>query len=142
MAENGLVIENGVLTDGRKCVGDVTVPEGVTEIAPKAFYNNRALTGLTLPEGLVKIGKFAVGGCPNLSYVRVPDSLTEMGENALMCKFESDVGFTHVMENKEYYPQIRCRAGSWIDGKMQELKASDNWQNAHGTKHIVEIVYL
>lgn len=139
---NGLVIENGVVIDGRQCSGEVEVPAGVTEIAPKAFYNNRALTGLVLPDGLVRIGKFAVGGCPNLAYVQVPDSLAEMGENALMCKFESDVGFTHVMENKEFYPEIRCRQGSWIDEKMLALKASDSWAGSHGTKHIVELRYL
>lgn len=137
-----LVIENGVVTDGRKCSGEITVPAGVTEIAPKAFYNNRNLTGLVLPDGVTRIGKFAVGGCPNLAFVQVPDSVCEMGESALMCKFESDVGFTHVMENKEYYPEIRCHAGSWIDGRMQELKASDNWADSHGTKHFVTIAYL
>lgn len=140
--ENGLVIENGVVTNGKACEGDVIVPEGVVEIAAKAFYNNRKLTGLVLPEGAVKIGKYAVGGCPNLKYVQVPESLSEMGECALMCKFESDVGFTHVMENKEYYPEIRCKEGSWIDEAMKKLKASDNWENAHGTKHIVELKYL
>ena len=139
---NGLVIEAGVLVDGRQCAGEVEVPAGVTEIAAKAFYNNRKLTGLILPEGLVRIGKFAVGGCPNLAFVQAPDSLTEMGESALMCKFESGVGFTHVMENKEYYPTIRCRQGSWIDGQMQKLKASDSWGGSHSTKHIVEVQYL
>lgn len=140
--ENGLVIEAGVVTDGRQCSGDIEVPAGVTAIGPKAFYNNRKLTGLVLPDGLTSIGKFAVGGCPNLAFVQVPDSLAEMGENALMCKFESDVGFTHVMENKEYYPEIRCRQGSWIDEKMTALKASDSWGSSHGTKHIVTIRYL
>lgn len=139
---DGLVISNGVVVDGKACTGEVTVPEGVVSIADKAFYNNRGLTGLILPEGVTRIGKYAVGGCPNLKFVQVPESVTEVGECALMNKFESDVGFTHVMENKEYYPEIRCKKGSWIDGKMQELKASDSWQDAHGTKHFVEIVYL
>lgn len=139
-AENNLIIEDGVVKNGRGCVGEITVPEGVTEIAPKAFYNNKKLTGLVLPEGVRKLGKYMVSGCTNLKYVQVPDSVCEMDDCALMRKFESDVGFTHVMENKEYYPDIRCHEGSWIAEKMQQVKDSDSWENAHGTRHFVEIV--
>jgi len=49
--ESGLVIEDGVVKDGKSCTGDIVVPEGVTAIAEKAFYNNRQLTGLKFPGG-------------------------------------------------------------------------------------------
>ena len=140
--EASMIIEDGVLKNGRQCEGEVVVPEGVTEIAEKAFYNNKKLTGLVIPEGVTRIGRFAVSGCRELKYVQVPDSVTSMGDQALMRKFESDVGFTHVMENKEHYPEIRCHAGSWIDQKMREIKASDTWADSHGTKHLVEIVNI
>lgn len=140
--DEGLIIEDGVVKSGKACEGEIAVPEGVTEIAMKAFYNNKKITGLILPEGVKKLGKYMVSGCTNLGYVQVPDSVCEMAECALMRKFESDVGFTHVMENKEHYPDIRCHAGSWIDKQMQAVKDSDNWENAHGTKHILEIVHI
>ena len=35
--ENGLVIDNGVVKDGKNCQGEILVPEGVTEIANQAF---------------------------------------------------------------------------------------------------------
>ena len=100
--ENGLIMENGVVKSGKNCEGDIVLPEGAKAIAPKAFYNNKKITSLTLPEGLTSIGAYAVSGCKNLAYMLIPGSVTDIGDHGLMKKFESDVGFTHVMENKEY----------------------------------------
>lgn len=140
--ENGLIIENGIVTNGKACEGEITVPDGVTAIADKAFYNNRKLTGLVLPQGLLRIGKYAVSGCRNLAYVQVPDSVAELGESALMKKFESDVGFTHVMENIEHYPLIRLKAGCYVDEALKALKATDGFANGHGVRHIIEFEYV
>ena len=140
--EESMVIEDGVLKSGKACEGEVVIPAGVTVVGEKAFYNNKKITGLVIPEGVTHIGRFAVSGCRLLEYVVVPDSVASMDDQALMRKFESDVGFTHVMENKEHYPEIRCHEGSWIDRKMQEIKASDSWADSHGTKHLVELKYI
>jgi hypothetical protein len=128
--------------NGQSCTGDLVVPEGVTAIVDKAFYNNKQLTGLHLPEGLVSIGKNAVSGCIHLVYVDVPGSVSQLGEGALVKKYESDVGFTHVMESKEWYPEIRCKKGSWIDHKMQEIQKSDVRAVSHSILHIIELKYL
>lgn len=88
-AENNLIIEDGVVKNGKMCVGEITVPEGVR-----------------------KLGKYMVSGCANLKYVQAPDSVCEMDDCTLMRKFESDVGFTHAMEDKAYYPDIRCHEDS------------------------------
>jgi hypothetical protein len=139
--KSGLVIEDGIVKDGKACTGDIVVPEGVTAVADKAFNNNRQLTGLKLPEGLVSIGKFAVSGCINLIYVDVPESVNQLGESALVRQFESDVGFTHVMESKEQYPEIRCKKDSWIDKKIQELQKSDVRGASYSILHLVELKY-
>ena len=55
----GLIIENGIVKDGKTCEGVVTVPDGVTEIARQAFYKNKALTGLVPAEVLNKIGAYS-----------------------------------------------------------------------------------
>jgi hypothetical protein len=141
-AEPGLVIEDGVLKDGLACKGDIAVPEGVTAIADKAFYNNKQLTGLHLPEGIVSIGKNAVSGCINLVYVDVPESVTQLGEGGLVKQYESDVGFTHVMESKERYPEIRCKKDSWIDKKIQEIQKSDVRAASHSILHLAELKYV
>lgn len=139
--ENGLVMENGVVKDGKNCQGEIVVPEGATEIANQAFYQNKKLTGLYLPDGVKKIGNYTVNGCLNLEYIRVPESVEELGEDALVKKIESNFGFTHVVESKQYFPQIRCTEGSYVDKAIQEMKAKDGWKDSHSNEHIVEIVY-
>lgn len=139
--ENGLVIQNGVVKDGKACEGEIVVPSGVTEIANQAFYQNKKLTGLYLPDGVKKIGNYTVNGCQNLVFIRVPESVETLGEDALVKKIESNFGFTHVVESKQYFPQIRCKEGSFVDRAIQELKAGDGWKDSHSNEHIVEVVY-
>lgn len=139
--ENGLVIVNGVVKDGKACEGEIVVPDGVTEVADQAFYQNKKLTGLYLPDGLKKIGKYTVNGCLALEYIRVPESLEALGEDGLVKKIESNFGFTHVVESKQHFPQIRCKKDSFVDKAIQEMKAKDGWKDSHSNEHIVEIVY-
>lgn len=139
--ENGLVLADGVVKDGKNCEGDIVVPDGVTEVASQAFYQNKKLTGLYLPDGVKKLGNYTVNGCVNLEYVRVPESVESLGEDALVKKIESNFGFTHVVESKQYFPQIRCKEGSFVDKAIQEMKAKDGWKDSHSNEHIVEVVY-
>lgn len=73
------VFEDGVLFNKEKtallfCASaagkeSYTVPPGVKEIAPMAFYGCRTLTELTLPEGLERIGDAAFYGCTKLETI-------------------------------------------------------------------------
>lgn len=141
MSNEGLVIVDNVVKDGKKCSGEVVIPEGVKEIANLAFYQNKNLTGLYISDGVEKIGNYIVNGCINLEYVRVPDSLTKVGDGGLVKKIESNAGFTHVIESKEYYPVIRCHKGSYIDNLMNEQKSHDGWVASHSNEHIVKFEY-
>lgn len=139
---DGLVIDQGVLVDGKNCEGEITVPLGTVEIKEQAFYRNKKLTGLILPQGLTTIGKYAVSSCENLTYIVVPESVIKLGEDALVIKFESNFGFTHVVESKQYYPEIRCKEGSFIDETIKQYKEKDGWDNSHSNEHLVTVKYL
>ena len=101
-----LVIVNHVLLDGRACKGNVTVPEGVTKIADRAFNlggtkagSGSALVSITLPkslrsigdkaflmnvslekvvvaEGLITVGVQAFAGCEKLETILMPSTLS------------------------------------------------------------------
>lgn len=139
----GLIIENGVLKDGKACEGVVEVPEGVTEIARQAFYRNKNLTGLILPEGVKKIGSYMVNGCANLEYIVVPESVEELGEDAFLKKSESNVTFKHTVDAKYYLPEIRCKEGSYVDQAIKEILSKDGLapSGSHSDEHIVTVVY-
>ena len=73
------VVENGVLTAYNGSAAEMTVPDGVTEIAEEFLKDNETLEKLILPDGLVKIGAKAFSGCKNLKEIVFPDTLTEVG---------------------------------------------------------------
>lgn len=107
-----LVIVNHVLLDGRACKGNVTVPEGVTKIADRAFNlggtkagSGSALVSITLPkslrsigdkaflmnvslekvvvaEGLITVGVEAFAGCEKLETILMPSTLSSIAGGA------------------------------------------------------------
>lgn len=62
-----------------KIVQSVTIPEGVTSIGKKAFYQCISITSLSLPEGLASMGGAAFEGCKYLTELYIPGSCTEWG---------------------------------------------------------------
>ncbi|MBP0972720.1 MAG: leucine-rich repeat domain-containing protein [Oscillospiraceae bacterium] len=69
-------IKDGVLIQYHGVGGDVVIPEGVTDIAWRAFYRCAGLTSITIPDGVRTIGVNAFRSCTGLTALRLPDSLT------------------------------------------------------------------
>jgi hypothetical protein len=105
------IVENGVLTNGSACSGNVvidnsvtsigqynggygafqesgitsvTIPASVTEIAYGAFWDRTELTSVTFAEGstLTTIGQFAFAGTYSLQRITLPSSLNLVGSTA------------------------------------------------------------
>lgn len=74
---------------GAPYVGSATVPEGVTTIAPGAFYDANVVT-LSLPSTLTEIGDSAFYRCYNIKTLTIPDNVETIGNSA----FENCVGIT------------------------------------------------
>ena len=79
--ENPLVIINGILIDGTKCSGKVTVSSDVKTIGNWAFYNAHELQHLDIPEGVEEIGDGAFYGCTYLEDMVLPSSIRAIGDN-------------------------------------------------------------
>ncbi len=58
------------------------IPEGVTKIAPYAFFTNKELAAVTFPSTLTEIGANAFYDCQVLREVYLPDSVVKVGESA------------------------------------------------------------
>ena len=71
------MIVNGILIDGTTCSGEVTIPDGVTNIGNYAFQNCTSLTSVTIPKSVTSIGNYAFYGCEKLTvYLEEGSKLT------------------------------------------------------------------
>lgn len=75
-------ISNGVLTKYTGTATDVIVPNGVTAIGEKAFYENINIVNVTLPSTVKIIGYGAFRRCESLYSVKFGGKETEIGEEA------------------------------------------------------------
>ena len=80
-------ITNGVLYRYHSFVSDeteITVPDGVLDIAGLAFESCSRLTRIVLPRTVHSVGSRAFAGCKSLKEVILPDSISVIGEEAFV----------------------------------------------------------
>ena len=80
--EGDFTVKDGVLTKYNGPGGDVTIPDGVTEIGRYAFYACNDLTSVTIPDGVTSIAPSAFRDCGSLTGVTIPDSVESIGYDA------------------------------------------------------------
>ncbi len=80
---NDYIIEDGVLVAVNKArmKGDVTIPNGVTNIGYEAFEDCTGLTSVTISEGVTSIGRNAFFGCTGLQSVTIGEGVTSIGRD-------------------------------------------------------------
>ncbi len=60
----------------------VQIPNSITSIGDKVFYNCSRLASIEIPEGVTSIGTYAFRDCTGLTDVALPDSLEEINQFA------------------------------------------------------------
>lgn len=61
---------------------EITVPNTITTIGEKAFYNNRLLKKVTLPDTITLIGADSFNNCAELKEINLPNSIEYIGTGA------------------------------------------------------------
>lgn len=61
---------------------DSVVPDYITSIAGRAFYNCFELKNVKIPDGVTSIGECAFIGCSELASMEIPNSVTYIGDSA------------------------------------------------------------
>lgn len=78
---DGIKIVNSVLQSVKKeYIGDLIIPEGVTEIANSACTDCTGITSIIIPNSVKLIGDYAFKGCTGLTNITIPDSVTSIGD--------------------------------------------------------------
>lgn len=70
---------------------NTVIPNSVTSIGERAFYDCEGLTSINIPNSVTSIGDLAFRGCSNLMSPSIPNSVTSIGTSA----FLSRVGITN-----------------------------------------------
>ena len=85
--------------DGKSLVsgvnGNVTIPDGVTDINVGAFCGCSGLASVEMPDGMLTIGKRAFYDCTRLANLVLPNSVTDVDDDA----FGNCIGLTNVAIN-------------------------------------------
>lgn len=78
--------------EGIKSITNVIIPECVTTIKARAFYNCVNLQYITIPDSVIEIEEFALAGCKKLTSLIIPKEITAIGESAFeFCENLTDI---------------------------------------------------
>ncbi len=80
--EAGFVIVKGILFDYGGYEEIVSVPEGVTSIDDKAFYQRDWMMSITIPDSVMSIGESAFESCYSLKIVTIGNGVKSIGYRA------------------------------------------------------------
>ena len=69
-----LGIEDGIL-EKRENIKKIEIPDGVTDIGDRVFYNCANLENITIPETVKTIGFHAFDNCVKIKDIKLPDNL-------------------------------------------------------------------
>lgn len=79
-AETDFVIDdNKILTAYNGTDTDIVIPDGITGIGDRVFYNYTKLNSIIIPDSVITIGEKTFWNCKNLAEITLPDNITEIG---------------------------------------------------------------
>lgn len=79
-------IKNGRLVRyiKEKGVTSIVIPDNVTNIGVRAFWNCTNITSITIPDSVTNIEDCAFDECANLTSITIPNSITNIGRYAFL----------------------------------------------------------
>ena len=100
----GAIGDSTTTTSSNNVLTEIVLPDTITSISDKAFYNCRKLNVINIPEGVVSIGNQAFFGCNAIPSLTIPDSVVTIGAQAFyscnsMTSIDIGTGVTSIGEN-------------------------------------------
>jgi len=81
-ASSDFILDGTILVQYIGTQKNVSIPDGVTEIATEAFVDCSFIESIALPNSLTSINSLAFSGCSSLSVVTLPDGTVSLGSQA------------------------------------------------------------
>ena len=85
MIDTNLIISGDgkvLLSVTNKSINSVNIPDSVTSVGDKAFYNCSSLQAIVIPDSVTSIGNEAFISCDSLQSIQIPNSVTDIGKSA------------------------------------------------------------
>ena len=136
--EYGAVYSNNASSD--TLVGDLVLPNSVTNISDEAFKSCAKLTGIVIPNSVTSIGSYAFRSCTGLTSITIPDSVTSIGSGA----FSSCTSLTSItipdsvtsIEDKTFFTCSNLTSITISNSVTSIGKYAFDW-----CKNLIEITY-
>lgn len=110
-----------------------TIPNTVTTIGDRAFYNCTVLTSITIPSSITRIESYGFYGCSGLTSITIPNSVTYIGNYA----FYNCTGLTYITVEATTPPTLQSNAFSNTNNcpiyvpaeSVETYKAASGWSD-------------
>ena len=114
------------------------VPDGVTTIAPYAFYECKAIEGINFGKDVTFIGTYAMNNCTNLNTVKLGDSVESIDAYAFSgCNVLTSLDVSSTLKNIGAYAFANCRSLPYVFLNDVELIGEYAFNNAAGLTRVV-----
>lgn len=104
-----------------------TIPNSVTSIGDRAFFDCLSLTSVTIGNSVTNIGEYAFSFCPKLTSVTIPNSVTSIGESTFShCSGLTSVTIGNSVKSIGYWAFRECSNLTTIHCLAKEVPSADS----------------
>jgi len=138
--ENGILYNKGktqLIQCPGKFEGELAIPDSVTSIGGRAFYNCTGLTSVTIGNSVTSIGYSAFYNCTGLTSVTIGNSVTSIGDYAFY-------GLTFYSKDGEAVLDHTAHdlSGHHFIGTNAEMMTTDNTDRSFATEAIAGVIIV
>ena len=95
--------------DPTSCIGNLTIPNGVTSIESSGFSGFDSLTGISIPESVTYIQCSTFSNCANLANVSISGNVTLIGDSAFSdCTSLANISISGNVSNIDSFAFSSC----------------------------------